>query len=108
MPLLFAIGNVALFCVPAALAALVSAGLARRSREEWALLAWVPPLPLLGLGLYLGVATARDPTADNLWPFAMAFTLVVTAGLFGLFLIGRRFLQTEPSTPGRPGRKRGA
>ena len=81
-----------LFCVPAALAGLVSARLSRTSRDEWALLAWVPPLPLAALGIYLAVVTTRDPTAANLWPFAMVLVALLTAVLFGVFLAGRWLL----------------
>lgn len=93
MHMLLAPVNIALFCTPATAAALVSARLARTSREEWALLAWVPPLPLLAFGLSVGVLTARDPTAANLWPFVMTFLVVLTAALFGLLLIARRVCQ---------------
>lgn len=99
------VGNVAPFCAPGALATLVSAALSRRSREEWALLARVPPLPLLGFGVYLGVAGARAPTSNNLWPFVMVFFILITAALFGLFLVGRWLCWTEPPTR-RPRRTR--
>jgi len=90
--------NLVLLCVPAAIAALLSAHLSRTSKEEWALLAWVPPLPLLGFGLYVGIVQARDPTAANLWPFVMVFFVGITGVLFGVFLVARRFLGSGDST----------
>jgi hypothetical protein len=87
-----------LFCVPGIIAALISARLAKTSKEEWALMAWVPSLPLLGLGIYLGVVTARDSTAANLWPFVMVFFIGLTAILFGVFVIARKFFGSKDST----------
>jgi hypothetical protein len=92
MGILRAVINFTLFCVPGLIAASISFNLARRSKEEWALLAWVPALPLLGFGVYLGAIQVRDPTAANLWPFAMVALIVLTAILFGVFALARRLL----------------
>lgn len=97
MRIVQAIVNLILLCSPALIAGFASARLSRTSREEWALLAWVPPLPLLGFGLYVGIVQARDPTAANLWPFVMVFFIAVTLALFGLFLLARKFMDSDPS-----------
>jgi hypothetical protein len=94
-----AILNLIFLCLPGVIAGFASARLSRRSREQWALLAWVPPLPLLGFGLFLGIVQARDPTAANLWPFVMVFLIGVTLVLFGLFLLARKLLDSDPSGP---------
>ena len=94
-----AVVNLILLCIPAVIAGFASARLSRTSKEEWALLAWVPPLPLLGFGLYVGVVQARDPTAANLWPFVMVFFAGVTLVLFGLFLLARKFSHSDDSRP---------
>ncbi|HTE44920.1 MAG TPA: hypothetical protein VK636_06730 [Gemmatimonadaceae bacterium] len=101
MTILANLFHLVLLCVPAALAGLVSARLSRSSKEEWALLAWVPPLPLLAFGLYLGIAWFRDPTGGNLWPFVMAGLVVVTVALFGIFLAARKFLESDDTPPWR-------
>ena len=97
MPVITTLINLVVPCIPAALAGLVSAKLSRASKEEWALLAWVPPLPLLAFGLYVGIALARDPTAVNLWPIAMVAVAVLTCLLFGGFLLARKFLEEDQS-----------
>ena len=97
MRIIPALVNLIGLCVPAAIAGLLSRRLARTSEEEWVVMAWVPPLPLLGFGIWVGVIQARDATAANLWPFGMAFFAVVTLVLFGLFLLARKLLYTPPS-----------
>jgi hypothetical protein len=77
---------------PTALALLASYQLSKRSVEEWQLLAWVPPLPLVGFWIWLLVGMVRNPTGNNLWPFAMVFFILITAALFVLFLVARKFL----------------
>ena len=104
MRIMHALVNLILLCLPAVMAGFASAHLSRTSKEEWALLAWVPPLPLLAFGVYVGVVQARDPTAANLWPFAMVFFAGVTVALFGLFLLARKFLYVANSN--RPIRRR--
>jgi hypothetical protein len=97
MRIVMAIMNLILLCAPAVIAGFVSARLARTSREEWVLLAWVPPLPLLAFGLYVGIVQARDPTAANLWPFVLVFCAAVTLALFALFLLARRLVESGHS-----------
>jgi hypothetical protein len=89
--------NVALLCIPAAAAALISRRLSKRSTDEWALLAWVPPLPLAAFTIYLAVVTTRDPTAANLWPFVMVAFIALTAILYAVFLVARRALGSGDS-----------
>lgn len=89
--------NLAMFLVPAAVAALVCAMLARRSRDEWQLLAWVPSLPLTGWGLYIAYGLTRDPTSHNLWPFELIVWVALSAILFALFVIARR-MANRPTT----------
>ena len=84
----FAVG-LAIALAPTALALIGSARLAKTSVEEWRLLAWIPPAPLVLWWIYFLVAALRDPTSHNLWPFEMAFWALVTLALFGAFLIGR-------------------
>lgn len=83
--------------IPAAAACFASARASRSSKEEWALMAWVPPMPLIGLTIYLVVVLLRDPTAANLWPFVMAGFVLLTGLLFGAFFLARRFLETDDS-----------
>lgn len=97
MAIIKALVNLVFLCVPAVIAGLVSARLSRTSREEWALLAWVPPLPLLAFGLYVGIEQARDPTAANLWPFVMVFLAAITGVLFGVFLGARKLFGSDDS-----------
>jgi hypothetical protein len=81
--------NLVLFLIPAGVASLLSRVLARSSREEWQLLAWVPVLPLLIWGVLLAVAVTRDPTSHNLWPFELVFWALLSGALFAAVLIGR-------------------
>ncbi len=88
-----------LLCTPGGLAALVSAQLARTSKDEWVLLAWVPPLPLFAFGLYVWIIQLRDPTAGNLWPFVMVALILLSALLFGAFVIARRLFGSDTNVP---------
>jgi hypothetical protein len=67
----------------------LSARLSRRSVEEWKLIAWIPPLPLIVWWVYLGVAALRGKV-PNLWPFGMLFCLALTVVLFIAFFVGRK------------------
>lgn len=58
--------SLVLFQIPTLFAGLVAARIARSSREQWQLLAWVPVLPLAIWGIFTTVATTRDPTSHNL------------------------------------------
>jgi uncharacterized membrane protein HdeD (DUF308 family) len=82
--------NLGVFLVPAGVAALASFMLARRSRDEWQLLAWVPVLPLAGWALFIAWGVTRDPTSHNLWPFELAFWGLVSLALLGLFVLARK------------------
>ena len=84
------LGFLAVFCIPAALAALAAARLARRSREEWKVAAWLPVAPLALWGPYVALGVTRDPTSHNLWPFELAAWGLVSVMLFGIVLLGRR------------------
>jgi hypothetical protein len=75
---------------PTALALLASAWLSKRSVEEWQLLAWVPPLPLVIWWIYFLIAAIRDPTSHNLWPLEMILWLALSLVLFVAFIVGRR------------------
>lgn len=76
--------------VPAALVSRVSVRVARSSRNEWKLIAFVPVLPLAAWGLYIAWETARDPTSHNLWPFELAFWCMVSCAMFLVVLAARR------------------
>jgi hypothetical protein len=89
MMILLFLRNVIVFLVPAALAALVAMWLARTSRDEWQLLAWVPVLPLAGWGVSIAWSVTRDPTSHNLWPFELVFWAALSLVLFGIFLFTR-------------------
>lgn len=86
---------------PTALALLCSAMLSRRSVEEWKLLAWVPPLPLVAWWLYFLVAVLRDPSSHNLWPLELVLWSLVSAGLFVAFLAGRRIVRSGDASLSR-------
>ena len=94
--------NLILFLIPVLPAALLGAFFARRSREEWQLLAWVPVAPLAIWAVVLAVAVTRDPTSHNLWPFELAGWLLFSGLLFILFAIGRWLSnRVPPSGPNR-------
>ncbi len=84
------LGNLAAFLIPAGIAGLVCAKLARTSRDEWQLLAWSPVLPLVLWACYVAWGVTRDPTSHNLWPFELAIWAVLSLAMFGLFFLGRR------------------
>ena len=74
---------------PTVAAVALSARLSKRSVEEWKLIAWIPPLPLIACWIYVLVGSLRG-TLANLWPFAMLFCLAITVVLFVAFLLGRK------------------
>jgi hypothetical protein len=82
--------NLGGFLIPAAVAAVVCARLARTSRDEWQLLAWVPVMPLALWALYIAWGVTRDRTSHNLWPLELAFWALLSLGLLGLFVVTRR------------------
>jgi hypothetical protein len=88
-PLAF-LGSLIVFLIPAALAALASTKLAKASRDEWQLLAWVPVIPLLIWGVFIAWGVSRDPTSHNLWPFELIVWAALSLVLFGLFALARR------------------
>ena len=96
MILLRFLGNLLVFLLPAAAAAVVSWRLSRPSRDEWQLLAYVPVLPLAGWALYVAWDITRDPTSHNLWPFELVLWSLLAGALFGAVLLGRRYLASEP------------
>lgn len=78
--------NLALFQIPAAPFAWAASRMAKSSRDEWQLLAWVPAAPLMIWGVIVAFAVTRDPTSHNLWPFEA----VIWGALSVLLLIGVR------------------
>jgi len=78
-----------LFQIPALLAGGLAARVAKSSREEWQLLAWVPVMPLVIWGSFIAIATTRDPTSHNLWPFELVIWIMLSGILFGAVLLGR-------------------
>ena len=83
------VAYLAIFSVPAALAALGSAALAKSSREEWQLLAWVPVAPLALWAPFIAWGIARDPTSHNLWPFELVVWAALSLALFVAFRVLR-------------------
>jgi hypothetical protein len=83
--------NFLMFLVPAVAMGLACHSLARASREEWQLLAWVPVLPLAAWALFIAVGVTRDPTSHNLWPLELVFWAGLSVLLLALFLLARRF-----------------
>ena len=77
--------NLVLLQIPAAPFAWAAARMAKTSRDEWQLLAWVPVLPLAIWGIIVAFAVTRDPTSHNLWPFEAviwgALSVVLLAGV---------------------------
>jgi len=92
--------NLVLFLLPATPFAVAAFRIARTSREEWKLLAWVPVLPLAIWGVVVAWAVTRDRTSHNLWPFEMVFWAILSAALLCLVLIGRRFATRSQRPPG--------
>jgi hypothetical protein len=82
--------NLLLFLIPAAAMSLASHALARTSRDEWQLLAWVPVVPLAAWGVFIAVGVTRDPTSHNLWPFELFMCAALSVLLLALFAIARR------------------
>jgi len=74
---------------PTVAAVVLSARLSKRSVEEWKLIAWIPPLPLIIWWIYLAMVALRGRT-PNLWPFGMLFCLAITVVLFIAFVVGRK------------------
>jgi len=74
---------------PTVAAVALSAKLSKRSVEEWKLIAWIPPLPLIACWIYVLIASVRG-TLPNLWPAAMLFALAITVVLFIAFVVGRK------------------
>jgi hypothetical protein len=71
--------------VPAVLAGLLSAHLARTSDGFWRLPAWVPVIPVAVDGALIYVGTAIDPTSHNLWPIELLLASALSLVLFGVF-----------------------
>lgn len=80
--------------VVAGLVALAFLGL-----QAWSLARWrggwraAALLPLLGFGAILTrvvLATRRDPTSHNLWPFEVLFAAAVALAALGLLSLGGR------------------
>ena len=95
--MLDAVLNIVVAFVPAALVGLVCWRLSRKSKEEWAVMAWAPILPQLLLSIKIAWDTTRDRTSHNLWPLEVIFWMVPTAVMFTGFLLGRYFLgEGEP------------
>jgi hypothetical protein len=84
------LANLAIFLVPAALAAWSSARLVRTSYREWKLMVWLPVLPLAAWGAMIAWSVTRDPTAHNLWPLELVFWAAVSAALQAIVLVVRR------------------
>jgi hypothetical protein len=105
MKFLVFIVNCVIFSVPAGLAALGSAKLAKSSRDEWQVFAWIPTAPLALWGLFIIWGVTRDPTSHNLWPFELVFWTALTLILFAAFL-GLRRLNSRPSNDWRARQER--
>ena len=96
--------NLATFLIPAAPFAIVAYRLARVSRDEWQLMAWLPVLPLGIWGVVVAWGVTRDKTSHNLWPFEMVvwgiLSLIVLVGV----LVGRSLALRQQSNTWRPRR----
>ena len=90
MAVLRFVAYLAIFSVPAALAALGAAALAKSSREEWQLLAWIPVVPLALWAPFIAWGITRDPTSHNLWPFELVAWAALSLALFVAFRVLRR------------------
>jgi len=90
--------NLAAFLIPAAPFAIVAYRLARVSRDEWQLLAWVPVLPLGMWGVFVAWGVTRDKTSHNLWPFEMVVWGILSLILLVGVLLGRHFTSSESNT----------
>jgi hypothetical protein len=105
MTLLRFVAYLAVFAVPAGVAALGSATLARSSREEWRLLAWVPVLPLVIWAPFIAWGIAHDATSHNLWPFELVIWATLSLILFIAF-VGLRAVANRPKDDWRARRDR--
>jgi len=85
--------NLAGFAVPAAVVSIAAAALAKTSRDEWKLLAWVPVLPLALWAVFIAWGVTRDRTSHNLWPFELVIWGALSLVLFGAFAVGRRLAE---------------
>jgi hypothetical protein len=79
--------------VPALLAGLLSAHLARTSDDFWRVPAWVPVAPVAIDGLLIYVGVAVDPTSHNLWPIELFLAGLFSLVLFGAFLLLRGWVE---------------
>ena len=91
------LGALPVFCLPAALAAILAGFLSASSRDEWKVAAWVPVIPLALWGPYIAFDVTRDPTSHNLWPFELVVWGLLTVVLFVVFLLGRSILSRPPA-----------
>ena len=87
--------NLVTFLIPVAPFAIVAYRLARVSRDEWQLLAWVPVLPLGIWGVVVAWGVTRDKTSHNLWPLEMVVWGILSLILLAGVLIGRHFASRE-------------
>src|SRR5262245_38944510 len=87
--------NLAAFLLPAVPFAIVAYRLARVSRDEWQLLAWVPVLPLGSWGVFVAWGVTRDKTSHNLSPFEMVVWGLLSLILLVGVLVGRYFASRE-------------
>ena len=95
----------AIALAPTVLAIALSARLSRSSREEWQVLDWLPSVPLVAWWIYFLIATLRDPTSHNLWPFELVFWMLVSGVLFLGFLAARTLVSRAEGRATWPRRK---
>jgi hypothetical protein len=95
--------NLAAFLLPTVPFAIVAYHLARVSRDEWRLLAWVPVLPLAIWGVFVAWGVTRDKTSHNLWPFEMVVWGILSLILLGGVLVGRHLASRQSKTWGPRG-----
>jgi hypothetical protein len=88
------------YSVPAALVALVSAHLAKASKDEWKLMAWVPVLPLAAWSVWISWDSTRDETSHNLWPFELVMVGALSLVLFAVVALARVLIGRESQKPG--------
>ena len=96
--------NLVLFSIPAICALAIAARLAKGSKDEWQVLAWLPSTPLLLWAVYVAWGITRDPTSHNLWPFELLIWVVVSSLLFAGFLLARKLFASPPPPWQRQGR----
>lgn len=97
MIILIFLAHAAAFLLPAAGVGAVAASLAKRSQDEWKLLAWVPVLPVAIWGIVIAWQTTRDPTSHNLWPFELIIWGALSGAMLVLFLIARAVARRSES-----------